>query len=82
MEHSSSKSRLTMKEAAFELRHSYSWMHANHRSLGLKGYRIGGRWYFDRSDLELWENSLKGAQGAISTRPSKRKADKGKLVFA
>jgi hypothetical protein len=53
--------RLTMKEAAEELRHSYSWLHANHRSLGLKGYRIGGRWYFDRSDLQSWAAETKAS---------------------
>jgi hypothetical protein len=63
--------RLTMKEAAEELRHSYSWMHANHRSLGLKGYRIGGRWYFDRSDLQSWEAQTKASTPWANHKPTK-----------
>ncbi len=62
--------RLTMKEAAEELRHSYSWMHANHRSLGLKGYRIGGRWYFDRSDLQSWAADSKASTSGGIRQPS------------
>ena len=51
--------RLTMKEAARYLGHSYSWLFASHRSLGLCGYRIGGRWFFDLEDLKDWESNLK-----------------------
>lgn len=63
--------RLTMKEAAEELRHSYSWMHANHRSLGLKGYRIGGRWYFDRSDLQSYAAEAKASTPWGNRNPSR-----------
>jgi hypothetical protein len=52
-------SRLTMKEAALYLGHSYSWMFSNHRTLGLNGYRIGGRWYFNLEELKNWENRLR-----------------------
>ncbi len=63
--------RLTMKEAAEELRHSYSWMHAKHRSLGLKGYRIGGRWYFDRSDLQSYAAEAKASASLGNRKPSR-----------
>jgi len=52
-------SRLTMKEAAQYLGHSYSWLFSRHRSLGLNGYRIGGRWFFDLEDIKEWESNLK-----------------------
>jgi hypothetical protein len=51
--------RLSMKEAAEYLGRSYSWMWANHRSVGLNGYQIGGRWFFDLRDIQLWEATLK-----------------------
>jgi len=51
--------RLTMKEAAQYLGHSYSWLFARHRSLGLCGYRIGGRWFFDLEDIQEWEFNLR-----------------------
>jgi excisionase family DNA binding protein len=51
--------RLTMREAAQYLGHSYSWLFAKHRSLGLCGYRIGGRWFFDLEDIQEWESQLK-----------------------
>lgn len=52
-------SRLTMKEAAHYLGHSYSWLFSRHRTLGLNGYRIGGRWFFDLADIQEWEANLK-----------------------
>ncbi len=51
--------RLTMKQAASHLGHSYSWLYQMHRSLGLKAYRIGARWYFDLNELQAWEENLK-----------------------
>jgi hypothetical protein len=75
------KSRLTMKEVAIELRHSYSWVHANHRSIGLKGYRIGGRWYFDQSDLDAWGQNLKGHSNPNIGNTNKRKVMPGKVIF-
>lgn len=54
-----SSNRLTMKEAAQYLGHSYSWLFTKHRSLGLSGYRIGGRWFFDLEDIQSWEAGLK-----------------------
>ena len=69
------KTRLTMREAAAYLGHSYSWIHANHRSLGLGGYPIGGRWYFDRIDLDAWIESVKSGsrpKGYPITRSSKK----------
>jgi excisionase family DNA binding protein len=51
--------RLTMREAAQYLGHSYSWITSKHRSIGLRGYRIGGRWYFDLEDIQEWESQLK-----------------------
>ena len=53
------RDRLTMKEAAQYLGHSYSWLFTRHRSLGLCGYRIGGRWFFDLEDIQNWEAGLK-----------------------
>ena len=50
--------RLTMKEAALYLGRSYSWIFANHRCIGLNGYRIGGRWYFDLEEIKIWESKL------------------------
>jgi hypothetical protein len=50
-------------------------MHANHRILGLKGYQIGGRWYFDRSDLDAWiRNAKAGSQtkGYLPLRETKK----------
>lgn len=69
------KTRLTMREAAAYLGHCYSWIHANHRVLGLGGYTIGGRWYFDQEDLDAWlrrakENS--GTKGYPPLRHSKK----------
>ena len=69
------KTRLTMREAAEYLGHSYSWIHANHRVLGLKGYQIGGRWYFDRADLDAWiRNAKSGSQtkGYLPLRETKK----------
>lgn len=51
--------RLTMKEAAQYLGHSYSWLFAKHRSLGLCGYRMGGRWFFDLEYIREWELNLR-----------------------
>lgn len=51
--------RLTMKQAASYLGHSYSWLYQMHRSLGLNAYRIGARWYFDLNELQAWEENLK-----------------------
>ena len=70
-----SKTRLTMREAAAYLGHCYSWIHANHRVLGLKGYQIGGRWYFDRTDLDAWiRNAKAGSQtkGYLPLRETKK----------
>jgi hypothetical protein len=55
----SASTRLSMKEAAQYLGHSYSWLFTKHRSLGLNGYRIGGRWFFDLEDIQVWESNLK-----------------------
>ena len=72
-------SRLSLKEAADFLQHSPSWMYANHRSIGLNGYRIGGRWYFDPQDLLNWELSLKGGKGHY--RPRNLNSDRGQVKF-
>ena len=53
------QTRLSMKEAAQYFGHSYSWIWTNHRSIGLNGYRIGGRWFFDLQDLIEWETNQK-----------------------
>mgnify|MGYP003337276848 CR=1 FL=1 len=63
------KTRLTMSEAAQYLGHSYSWMHTNHRVLGLGGYPIGGRWYFDKEDLDAWLCKVKASSGAKGYLP-------------
>ena len=60
--------RLTMKEAALYLGHSYSWLFARHRSLGLNGYRIGGRWFFDLEDIKEWEANLKPQTQALEAK--------------
>ena len=59
--------RLTMKEAAQYLGHSYSWLFARHRSLGLCGYRIGGQCFFDLEDIQVWEANLKPHSQALGT---------------
>ena len=64
--------RLSMKEAAQYLGHSYSWLFTKHRSLGLCGYRIGGRWYFDLEDIQEWESQLKPQALTGSPGGSKR----------
>lgn len=64
--------RLSMKEAAQYLGHSYSWLSTKHRSLGLCGYRIGGRWFFDLEDIQEWESQLKPQAPTGSSRGSKR----------
>jgi excisionase family DNA binding protein len=63
------KERLTLKEAARYLGHSSSWLYANHRVLGLPGYRIGSRWFFDLDDLNDWAQSLKVKGGCGLYRP-------------
>ena len=63
------KTRLTMREAAAYLGHSYSWIHANHRVLGLGGYPIGGRWYFDKEDLDAWLRRAKENSGTAGYPP-------------
>ena len=71
----SQQARLTMREAAQFLGRSYSWLYANCRSLGLSPYRIGGRLYFDPTDLEAWEANLKAAGSSY------RKTNSRKLVI-
>lgn len=71
--------RLTMKEAAQYLGHSYSWLFARHRSIGLSGYRIGGRWFFDLQDIQEWESNLK-LQVLASDRPYGSQRSNSKIV--
>ena len=73
-----SKKRLTMREAAAYLGHCYSWMHANHRVLGLRGYQIGGRWYFDKEDLDAWLQVAKASSNPKGYLPL-RAGDKGRV---
>lgn len=74
--------RLTMREAAQYLGHSYSWLFSRHRSLGLRGYRIGGRWFFDLEDIQQWESNLKVHTQAVSSPggPTKSKASSVQFV--
>ena len=72
------KTRLTMREAASYLGHCYSWMQANHRVLGLNGYQIGGRWYFDRPDLEAWIRNAKAGSHSKGYLPL-RALNKGRV---
>lgn len=71
--------RLTMKEAAQYLGHSYSWLFARHRSLGLCGYRMGGRWFFDLEDIQEWELNLR-PQTQASHIPGGTKSSKPRSV--
>ena len=64
--------RLSMKEAAQYLGHSYSWLFTKHRSLGLCGYRIGGRWFVDLEDILEWDSQLKPQAPTSSLGGSKR----------
>jgi excisionase family DNA binding protein len=68
-------SRLTMKEAAEYLGRSYSWIFSNHRSIGLGGYRIGGHWFFDLEELQVWESNLErhGSPRELAKTKSKLK---------
>ncbi len=70
--------RLTMREAAQYLGHSYSWITSKHRSIGLRGYRIGGRWFFDFEDIQEWESQLKPQ--ALSGKPGGSKNSKARSV--
>ena len=70
--------RLTMREAAQYLGHSYSWLFSRHRSLGLRGYRIGGRWFFDLEDIQQWESQLKPL--ASTNTPAGSKSAKSRNV--
>jgi hypothetical protein len=74
-------SRLTMKEAAAYLDHSYSWLFSSHRALGLNGYRIGGRWFFDLEDLQEWESNLKPQKQAIENLNISRKSKLRRVQF-
>lgn len=71
--------RLSMKEAAQYLGHSYSWLFTKHRSLGLCGYRIGGRWFFDLEDIQEWESNLR-PEKLTSRIPSGTKKSKPRSV--
>lgn len=73
--------RLTMREAAAYLGHSYSWLHANHKLLGLPSYRIGGRWYFDLADMESWTEVEKRNQTLKKVRRFMRDQNKSKVTF-
>lgn len=73
--------RLTMKETAQYLGHSYSWLFAMHRSLGLSGYRIGGRWFFDLQDIQEWESNLKAHTQAVSNPGGPRKSKANSIQF-
>ena len=73
--------RLTMKEAAQYLGHSYSWLFARHRSLGLCGYRIGGRWFFDLEDIQAWESNLKAHTQTLSIPGGPRKSKARSVQF-
>jgi len=75
------KNRLTMKEAASYLGHSYSWLFTNHRSLGLKGYQIGSRWYFDPQYLKDWEANLKSDYAASSRAPKSTHLNSDRIKF-
>lgn len=45
---------LTSNSAAQRLRKSPDWLGRNARRLGIPRYRVGGRWYYDTSELEQW----------------------------
>ena len=72
------KTRLTMREAAAYLGHGYSWIQSNHRTLGLNGYQIGGRWYFDRPDLDAWVGNAKANSRSKGYRPP-RNGNQGRV---
>ena len=74
-------SRLTMKEAAQYLGHSYSWLFARHRSLGLNGYRIGGRWFFDLNDIREWEDNLKPNKDIVEAHLHSKKSKLRSVQF-
>lgn len=73
--------RLSMKEAAQYLGHSYSWLFTKHRSLGLCGYRIGGRWFFDLEDIQEWESNLKAHTQVLSSPGGPRKSKVSSVQF-
>ena len=60
------KTRLSMREAAAYLGHSYSWIHANHRVLGLGGYpavpefSLARRSHASRSSLSKYQRPPMG----------------------
>lgn len=73
--------RLTMREAGAYLDHSYSWMVSNHRSMGLNGYRIGGRWYFDIDDLKEWELLQRNQAAQFRKSNNLNRMNKGVVSF-
>jgi len=52
---------LSLDQAARYLQKSYSWLYANFRRLDIPVYRIGGRWYFERIDIDRWLSEQKYA---------------------
>lgn len=74
--------RLTMKEAAAYLGHSYNWIYTQHRSLGLNGYRIGGRWFFDLHEIQAWEADLRRHSQAKNLSNSKVQLQSGRVSFS
>ena len=74
-------SRLTMKEAAQYLGHSYSWLFSRHRSLGLNGYRRGGRWFFDLEDIQEWESNLKPQKHLLESQNFQSKSKLRSVQF-
>lgn len=73
--------RLSMKEAAQHLGRSYSWLFSNHRVLGLNGYRIGGRWFFDLQELVDWEQNLRDQNRYMGQPNTSSKTRKQSVSF-
>ena len=47
---------LSSSEAAQFLGKSQHWVQVNRKRLGIPHYKIGGRYYFKREELEAWLN--------------------------
>jgi hypothetical protein len=56
---------LTSNSAAQRLRKSPDWLGRNARRLGIPRYRVGGRWYYNPSELDEWVRQQRDRTDAV-----------------